>query len=63
MNEEQKNKAKKELKRLGIKLLGMIICLIIMLVGCFIIFKMFVGVTEKAVNDMINEVTATTENK
>jgi len=63
MNEEQKNKAKKELKRLGIKLLGTIICLIILLVGCFVVFKMFVGITEDTVNSMIEEnlnVTVTT---
>lgn len=63
MNEEQKNKAKKELKRLGIKLLGTIICLIVLLIGCIFVYKMFVGITQETVNSVIEDnlqVTVTT---
>lgn len=63
MNEEQKNKAKKELKRLGIKLLGTIICLIVLLIGCIFVYKMFVGITQDTVNSVIEDnlqVTVTT---
>lgn len=63
MNEEQKNKAKKELKRMGIKLLGSIICLIVLLIGCIFVYKMFVGITQETVNSVIEDnlqVTVTT---
>ena len=63
MNEEQKNKAKKELKRLGIKLLGTIICLIVLFIGCIFVYKMFVGITQETVNSVIEDnlqVTVTT---
>lgn len=67
MNEEQKNKAKKELKRLGIKLLGTIICLIVLLIGCIFVYKMFVGITQETVNSVIEDnlqvTVTTTENE
>lgn len=67
MNEEQKNKAKKELKRLGIKLLGSIICLIVLLIGCIFVYKMFVGITQETVNSVIEDnlqvTVTTTENE
>lgn len=60
MNEEQKNKAKKELKKLGIKLLGTVICLIILVIGCIIVFKMFSNIMQDTVNSIVNDVTSTT---
>lgn len=67
MNEEQKNKAKKELKRMGIKFLGSIICLIVLLIGCIFVYKMFVGITQDTVNRVIEDnlqvTVTTTENE
>ena len=59
MNEEKKNKAKKELKKLGIKLLGTIICLIILVIGCIIVLKMLENVMQDTVNSLVNDVTST----